>query len=285
MKRSKKKIVVKRKPRTRKPTKPKKRARKKKQTKGTGIFGNHFPTNRTVDSNQYWQLRAEMAGAEGRVLANLKDRQADYDRKEANIEKIKAEVKDFTSLSPAQQAFAKALRTPPVANAGPGARTPSRRQPVTPGAPSRPFGLDSTYDSPELSVVTRDVSSSLRRTRSYEGLAGHISFDSQVGSRGEKSWRRAEKFPSGTTKAERSFSRSMQQSNALSPSSPRSRAKSPARHFDKLRQDVSDRERAAAPGEKRKNPLVVNPAYDPSFSLSYDPKSDSAFIPDDKAED
>ena len=109
--------------------------------------------------------------------------------------------------------------------------------------------------------------------------------DSQIGSRGEKSWRRAEKFPSGTTKAERSFSRSMQQSNALSPSSPRSRAKSPARHFDKLRQDVSDRERAAAPGEKRKNPLVVNPAYDPSFSLSYDPKSDSAFIPDDKAED
>ena len=61
----KKKIAVKRKPKTKKPTKPKKRVRKKKQTKGAGIFGNHFPTNRTVDSNQYWQLRAEIAGAEG----------------------------------------------------------------------------------------------------------------------------------------------------------------------------------------------------------------------------
>ena len=50
-----------------------KRARKKRKTKakrrrGVGVFGNQFPTNRQVDSNQYWQLRAEIAGAEGRVL-------------------------------------------------------------------------------------------------------------------------------------------------------------------------------------------------------------------------
>ena len=39
------KIAVKRKPRAKKP-RAKKRVRKKKQTKGTGIFGNQFPTNR-----------------------------------------------------------------------------------------------------------------------------------------------------------------------------------------------------------------------------------------------
>ena len=140
MAKKKKKIVVKKKPRTKKPTKRKKRVRKTKQNKGTGIFGNHFPTNRTVDSNQYWQLRAEMAGAEGRVLANLKDRQADYDRKEANIEKIKAEVKDFTSLSPAQQKWQQdRIRTPTV-NAGPG---------VHPGPPQRRYSNPASSPRPK----------------------------------------------------------------------------------------------------------------------------------------
>ena len=92
----KRKIVVQKRPRKKRKTKGKRR-----KVKGAGIFSNQFPTNRVIDSNQYWQLRAEIAGAEGRVLANLKDRQADYDRKEGNIEKIKQEVRDFTSLTPA----------------------------------------------------------------------------------------------------------------------------------------------------------------------------------------
>eukprot|EP01045_Picozoa_sp_COSAG04_P037681 COSAG04_NODE_9741_length_835_cov_6.707880_1_plen_70_part_10 len=39
-------------------------ARKRRAPAGTGVFGSHFPTNRTIDSNQYWQLRAEIAGTE-----------------------------------------------------------------------------------------------------------------------------------------------------------------------------------------------------------------------------
>ena len=67
-------------------------AKRVKRKAGTGVFGSHFPTNRTIDSNQYWQLRAEIAGAESRVGTRLKDRQAEYDRKEANIDKIKKQV-------------------------------------------------------------------------------------------------------------------------------------------------------------------------------------------------
>ena len=124
----KRKIVVQKRPR-------KKRKTKGKRRRGAGVFGNQFPTNRVIDSNQYWQLRAEIAGAESRVLANLKDRQADYDRKEGNIEKIKQEVRDFTSLTSAQQAYARELRTPAV-NAGPGAhqtRTPTSGRSPRPG--------------------------------------------------------------------------------------------------------------------------------------------------------
>ena len=135
------------------------RKTKAKKRKGAGIFGNQFPTNRVIDSNQYWQLRAEIAGAESRVLANLKDRQADYDRKEGNIEKIKQEVRDFTSLTSAQQAYARELRTPAV-NAGPGAqqaRTPtSRRSPTSYRSATPSPGLDSSYDVNESSIERRD---------------------------------------------------------------------------------------------------------------------------------
>jgi hypothetical protein len=134
-----------------------------------------------VDSNQYWQLRAEIAGAEGRMLANLKDRQADFDRKEGNIEKIKEEVRDFKSLTTAQQAFSQGLRTP-VVNAGPGARPvgqvarlPTRTQTPAPSAP-----LDSSYDINESSINQRDFEvsgiSGLRfdesGARNAPGLAG-----------------------------------------------------------------------------------------------------------------
>ena len=54
--------------------KPKRRRRGKK---GKGQYSDNFPSNRQVDSNQYWQLRAEIAGAEARVRTSLKDRQED----------------------------------------------------------------------------------------------------------------------------------------------------------------------------------------------------------------
>jgi len=132
----KRKIVVQKRPRKKRKTKGKRR-----KVKGAGVFGNQFPTNRVIDSNQYWQLRAEIAGAEGRVLANLKDRQADYDRKEGNIEKIKQEVRDFTSLTPAQAAYARNLRTP-VVNAGPPTIAVPPRASSTPAQAHSPAHAD-----------------------------------------------------------------------------------------------------------------------------------------------
>ena len=62
----KKKItVVKKQKRPKKPKKSKKarKAKKaKKGKKGKGQYSSAFPTNRQIDSNQYWQLRAEIAG-------------------------------------------------------------------------------------------------------------------------------------------------------------------------------------------------------------------------------
>ena len=74
-----------------------KKRRSKIRKRGGGQYSNLFPTNRQVDSNQYWQLRAEIAGAEARVRSSLKDRKDDEvkaDRKVANLEK---EVKAFTT--------------------------------------------------------------------------------------------------------------------------------------------------------------------------------------------
>ena len=102
----KKKITVVKQKRPKKPKKSKKarKARKaKKGKKGKGQFGNAFPTNRQIDSNQYWQLRAEIAGAEARVRTSLKDRQEDEKKADKKVAKLETEVKDFTKLSTAQQ--------------------------------------------------------------------------------------------------------------------------------------------------------------------------------------
>ena len=53
-----------------KPRASKKRKRAPKARKGKGQYSNFFPTNRQIDSNQYWQLRAEIAGAESLALGN-----------------------------------------------------------------------------------------------------------------------------------------------------------------------------------------------------------------------
>ena len=93
-------------------------ARKRRAPAGTGVFGSHFPTNRTIDSNQYWQLRAEIAGTEARVRTRLKDRQADYDRSEANITKIQKEVKEV--MTPEKIAAAARNAARDQVHAGPG---------------------------------------------------------------------------------------------------------------------------------------------------------------------
>ena len=69
-----KKITVARQKRPKKPKKSKKARKARKAKKGKGQFGNAFPTNRQIDSNQYWQLRAEIAGAESKVGVSMKDR-------------------------------------------------------------------------------------------------------------------------------------------------------------------------------------------------------------------
>eukprot|EP01045_Picozoa_sp_COSAG04_P007198 COSAG04_NODE_370_length_15729_cov_5.743506_11_plen_326_part_00 len=123
----------------------KRRAPRKKA--GTGVFGSHFPTNRVIDSNQYWQLRAEIAGAESRASRSLKDRQAEYDRKEANIEKVKEEVRQF--VTPEGQARIRALNRVDAGPAAPANPTP----PVV--VNNNYHGRDVAYDGPEISSESR----------------------------------------------------------------------------------------------------------------------------------
>ena len=77
------------------------RARKKpkaskKRKRGRGQYSNFFPTNRQVDSNQYWQLRAEIAGTEARVRTSLRDQKDDESKAkkkaETKVEKLEKQV-------------------------------------------------------------------------------------------------------------------------------------------------------------------------------------------------
>ena len=66
--------------------------RRRRGAKGKGQYSNFFPTNRQVDSNQYWQLRAEIAGAEARVRTSLKDRQEDDKKADKKVKDLQTEV-------------------------------------------------------------------------------------------------------------------------------------------------------------------------------------------------
>ena len=97
-------VVKQKKQKRPKKSKKAKKARKARRgQKGKGQFGNFFPTNRQIDSNQYWQLRAEIAGAEARVRTSLRDRQDDEKKADKKVAKLETEVKEFTKLTPAQQ--------------------------------------------------------------------------------------------------------------------------------------------------------------------------------------
>ena len=85
--------------RQRRPRRSRKSSKKKKprRRRGQGQYSTYFPTNRTIDSNQYWQLRAEIAGAEARVRQSLQDRKSEESKAEQKVEKLEKEVKQFVT--------------------------------------------------------------------------------------------------------------------------------------------------------------------------------------------
>ena len=167
----KKKITVVKQKRPKKPKKSKKarkakKAKKGKKGKGQGQYSSAFPTNRQVDSNQYWQLRAEIAGAESRVRTSLKDRQEDEKKAEKKVTKLETEVKDFAKLSAAQQRqnFSP-VGTPQDTRRSPGAglavQETDRSRPDFSGVSSLRGGLNfSEYDGTDRASASRASRSS-----------------------------------------------------------------------------------------------------------------------------
>ena len=98
--------------RRRKPKKTAARRKPRKTRKGKAHYSSFFPTNRQIDSNQYWQLRAEIAGAEARVRSSLKDRQDDEKKADKKVEKLEKEVKEFTTVTPADTRTRRTPGTP-----------------------------------------------------------------------------------------------------------------------------------------------------------------------------
>jgi hypothetical protein len=98
--------------RRRKPKKTAARRKPRKTRKGKAHYSSFFPTNRQIDSNQYWQLRAEIAGAEARVRSSLKDRQDDEKKADKKVEKLEKEVKEFTTVTPADRRTRRTPGTP-----------------------------------------------------------------------------------------------------------------------------------------------------------------------------
>ena len=89
----------------RKKPRPKAQSKKRKRgRKARGQYSNFFPTNRTIDSNQYWQLRAEIAGAEARVRSSLKDRKDEESKAEKRAEdrvgKLEKQVETVAARTP-----------------------------------------------------------------------------------------------------------------------------------------------------------------------------------------
>ena len=79
--------------------KPKRSKKRKRRTRGKGQYSDFFPTNRQIDSNQYWQLRAEIAGAEARVGVSQKDRKVEEEKKDEEVRKLRREVDDLKQSS------------------------------------------------------------------------------------------------------------------------------------------------------------------------------------------
>ena len=127
-----------------KPRASKKKGRKGR--KGQGQYSNLFPTNRQVDSNQYWQLRAEIAGAEARVRSNLKDRKDEESKSEKRAEEKVGRLEQQVQVLAA---------TPPVLQAAPNITIGQPN--ITVGTPTLP---GQAAQSPAQSAVARDEYSS-----------------------------------------------------------------------------------------------------------------------------
>ena len=119
-----KKIKVVKPKRRRKATKGKKVAvkpkRRRRGKKGKGQYSDNFPTNRQVDSNQYWQLRAEIAGAEARVRTSLKDRQEDEKKADKKVKDLQTEVRGVAAAQQTPQVVINTVGTPAGGRAGDG---------------------------------------------------------------------------------------------------------------------------------------------------------------------
>jgi hypothetical protein len=175
----KKKITVVKQKRPKKPKKSKKarKAKKaKKGKKGKGQYSSAFPTNRQIDSNQYWQLRAEIAGAESRVRTSLKDRQEDEKKAEKKVTKLETEVRGVAAAQQTPQVVINTVGTPAVneydlgedasrsraERRGSSARTPEPRR----SRSLSPSGLSRSASSALSPEDYTDRASHLRPTRS-----------------------------------------------------------------------------------------------------------------------
>ena len=70
----------------------KKRPHTKRRRRGAGEYKTGVPANRMMESNQYWQLRAEIAGGESKVRTTIKERQDAEDKKDEELRKLRTEV-------------------------------------------------------------------------------------------------------------------------------------------------------------------------------------------------
>ena len=136
-----------------------KKRKARKGRKGRGQYSSFFPTNRQIDSNQYWQLRAEIAGAEARVRSSLKDRQNEEGKAEKRAEekvgRLEQQVQAFVATPPVPQ---------PAPNITVGQPNITVKQPnITVGTPY-PLGQSPAqnavtggeYNSPEDASADRD---------------------------------------------------------------------------------------------------------------------------------
>ena len=158
--------------------KPKRRRRGKK---GKGQYSDNFPSNRQVDSNQYWQLRAEIAGAEARVRTSLKDRQEDEKKADKKVKDLQTEVRGVAAAQQTPQVVINTVGTPAGGRAGDGeydrGEDAGRSRPERRGSSARtpeprrsrslsPSGLSRSASSALSPEDYTDRASHLRPTRS-----------------------------------------------------------------------------------------------------------------------
>ena len=146
----------------------KKRPTTKRRRKGAGQYKTGVPANRMMESNQYWQLRAEIAGGESKVRTSIKERQAAEDKKDDELRRLRVEVGTLKGESRATTATANAALV--AASVGTPARTRARADSPSPRtetsidlsslssiSAAQSNASDGTYDSGNLHSMSRDA--------------------------------------------------------------------------------------------------------------------------------